>query len=102
MCGKISFTPQLLDLTQKGAQPEQIVDPEESPPVGHDGEGVGAVNIGPPRRHRADASSARLPKEHAVLPPRVPVANELELLSPHRVEGMDDSEASSIVDITCS
>jgi len=32
----------------------------------------------------------------------VPVANELELLAPQRMERMDDSEASSIIDITCS
>ena len=64
------------------------------PASGHGHEGVDALDVSPACRYRMDPLVARPPKEDAVLPPGVGVADQLEPLAGQRVERVRDRESS--------
>lgn len=73
-------------------QGEKICRAEQRPPSRHHHEGVRFFHVGPACRQRADTLVTRLSEEHPVLPPRMGEADQLELLTPQRVERVSDTE----------
>ena len=87
---------------QKVRQGEQVLGAEVRPAGGDHEEGVGALDVGPGRRQRVDLCLAGLAEEDPLLPPRVGVADQLELLAAQGMEGMGDRESSRSVGTVCS
>lgn len=72
------------------------------PSGGQDEERVGVIDVGPGRRHRADASLPRLSEEDPVLAPGVGEPDQFELAPGQRVERVGDTESLCIVAVGCS
>jgi hypothetical protein len=83
-------------------QCQQVLDSEQGAPRGQGDEGVDTVYVSPRRRQRTYPFALGLSVEHAMLAPRVGVADELELLAGQRMVGVNDTKSSSTVPITCS
>jgi hypothetical protein len=89
-------------LIDQDGQLEQVLGPEPRPTGGQDEERVWTVDVRPTRRQRADASLARFPEEDPVLTPRVGEPEQLELLTPQRMERVRDLESLRIVAVASS
>lgn len=87
---------------QKVCQGEQVCRAKVRPPGGDHEEGVGALDVGPGRRQRAQACLTGLAEEDALLTPGVGVADELEALAGEGMEGMGDREAPRSFSTVCS
>ena len=83
-------------------QGEQVRDAEVRPPGGDHEEGIGALDVGPGGRQRAQTCLAGLAEEDPLLAPGVGVADELELLAGEGMEGMGDRESLRTVGTVCS
>jgi len=87
---------------QKVGQGEQVLGAEVRPAGGDHQEGVGALDVGPGRRQRADLCLSRLAEEDPLLTPGMGVADQLELLPRQGMEGMGDREPFRTLSTGCS